>query len=153
MHEINFDRILKNGVMKYCRSCKRLLAFPLVFMIAAFMASGCQEALETARIKPPLKFEVRESLVKGSVLQVTNMDAKPLEIQVYVLDSSRTTRSTGYSCVLKSGEKKEVGFFQLGGWTIEDGEKIIVKTEGYAADMQILPHGETFSYGFYSDDD
>ena len=115
-------------------------------------AVGCDVAARLFTPEPPLKITGRYSLLTGTVAQISNLDTKPIAIEAFALSRDRKTRSELYRCVVKSGETEEIGMLELGGWAIEDGEKLVVSSDGYAT-MQYVPNGKSFSVGRYSDDD
>ena len=100
-----------------------------IFLCTIAIVCLCLCSCEQAHISPPITIEMRQSLVRGLVLQITNRSTEHLKCRVHA--SNYNKKSKNFRFVLRSGETQEVGFLELDGWYLDPGEYAIISVEGY----------------------
>jgi hypothetical protein len=101
------------------------LAF--IVLLVAFSLLGCIKA-------PPLSVVQRDSIVgEGKVLIITNASDEYLHnctIKIQAANGNTLGQSV-FAATLKPHESIEIGWLELGNWTIEPGQIVTLGARGY----------------------
>lgn len=84
-------------------------------------------------MSPPIGVTYRDSYVgAGIVMDIANHSDKTLYgVRVHIVGGDGRSTDAKVAAALKSGEDKEVGWMQLDGWKLENGEEVSVYADGY----------------------
>lgn len=106
-----------------------------IFLCTIAIVCLCLCSCEQAHISPPITIEMRQSWVRGLVLQITNRSTEHLECRVYASDNIKQSKT--FRFVLRSGETQEIGHLELDGWYLDPGEYAIISVKGYLQTVKV----------------
>jgi hypothetical protein len=114
----------------------------LLVWMGATMLVGCKKPVAEPRPEPPpLKLSYRKSQIptEGMVVGINNPSSSDSikVIAVFVQGKNeKEERSYRIDQELKPLDSISVGWIQLNGWKLKSGDKLRVRCEGYARDLE-----------------
>ena len=135
----------------------RTLALISIFLFVIAFIVGCEEILkpiyEKNHVIPPLTFTMRDSYMRGYVLQITNRAKEHLECEIYVINHDNSKKSETFHCVINSGAMQEVGHLELGGWYLDPNEIAVIYVQGYSYLMHVQwKNASSYKWGYITKD-